>query len=211
MATSTTGEPMVPVLLRPNSEKRVRPDFRRASAALLFLLVLLLSCRRQPSWAHGQTHVQIAIQSSDFSSGGAIPQRFTCDGAGLSPSLQWAAPPAGTKSIALVMHDPDAMIDFTHWLAFNIPPGVRSIAEGASGQSTMPPGSSEGTNDFDRAGYGGPCPPGSKPHRYVIQIYALDTRLALQSGATRKQLDSAMSGHILAEGEISGTYRRTGQ
>jgi Raf kinase inhibitor-like YbhB/YbcL family protein len=202
---------MVPGLQEINTEKRARAAFFRAALALICLLVLVLSCRRQPSWAHSQAHVNIVIRSSSFSNGGAIPQRFTCDGAGLSPNLQWATLPAGTKSIALVMHDPDAVIDFTHWLAFNIPPGMRSLAEGASGQSAMPAGSSEGTNDFDRLGYGGPCPPGSKPHRYVIQVYSLDTRLALRPGAFRKQLDAAMDGHILAEGQIVGTYQRTGQ
>jgi Raf kinase inhibitor-like YbhB/YbcL family protein len=196
--------------MRVDSEKRAPQAFFRAASALLCLLVLLLSCRREPGWAHGQTHAHIAIQSSSFSNGGAIPQRLACDGAGLSPSLQWAAPPTGTESIALVMHDPDAPTDFTHWLVFNISTGVRSLGEGASERS-MPAGSSEGTNDFDRPGYGGPCPPGSKPHRYVIQVYSLDTRLDLPTGATRKQLDAAMSGHILAEGQISGTYRRAAQ
>ena len=109
------------------------------------------------------------------------------------------------------MHDPDAVFDFTHWIAFNIPPGERPLAEGASTQAALPQGASEGTNDFGRPGYGGPCPPGNRPHRYVFRLYALDVRLALPEGANRKQLESAMRGHVLAEGEITGSYRRSSQ
>ena len=202
---------MIPGVLKVNSDKHTWRVVYRATWSLLFLLVFLLACRREPSWAHGQAHVSIPIESSDFSNGGAIPQPLTCDGAGLSPDLQWGAVPAGTKSVVLVMHDPDALIDFTHWLAFNISPGVQSVAEGASERSAMPPGSAEGKNDFDNSGYGGPCPPGNKTHHYVIQVIALDTRLNLPTGASRKQLDSAITGHIVAEGQIAGTYRRGGR
>ena len=202
---------MIPGFLKAASERRGSRRIFRATLTLVCLLVFAISCRRQPSWAHGQPHTNMTIQSSSFSNGGAIPQRFTCDGAGLSPNVQWTVPPAGTKSIVLVMHDPDALIDFTHWLVFNIPPGVQSLAERASEQPAMPPGSSEGANDFDRFGYGGPCPPGGKLHRYVFQVFALDMRLALRPGASRKQLDAAMGGHILAEGHISGTYQRAGR
>jgi Raf kinase inhibitor-like YbhB/YbcL family protein len=205
------GGTMIPGPLKANSEKRAWRVDLCATLALLCFMLFLPSCRREPSWAHGQAHVSIPIESSDFSNGGAIPQRLTCDGANLSPDLQWGAVPAGTKSIALVMHDPDALVDFTHWLAFNISPGVQSMTEGASERSAMPPGSAEGTNDFDNSGYGGPCPPGNKTHHYVIQVIALDTRLDLPRGASRKQLNSAITGHLLAEGEITGTYRRTGQ
>jgi Raf kinase inhibitor-like YbhB/YbcL family protein len=108
------------------------------------------------------------------------------------------------------MHDPDALIDFTHWIAFNIPPAVQSLPEGAAGHG-MPQGSSEGTNDFGQPRYGGPCPPGSRPHHYIFHVYALDILLTLPPAADRKQLDSAISGHVLAEGEISGIYRRAKQ
>jgi Raf kinase inhibitor-like YbhB/YbcL family protein len=109
------------------------------------------------------------------------------------------------------MDDPDAPVDFTHWLAYNIPPGVRELAQGASAQAAMPHGSAEGTNDFRSLGYGGPCPPAGKPHHYVFRLYALDIRLDLPPGAARKQLDSALERHTLADGQIIAIYRRTNQ
>jgi Raf kinase inhibitor-like YbhB/YbcL family protein len=149
----------------------------------------------------------LLVRSSSFSDGGSIPRRFTCDGAGDSPNLQWPVVPAAAKSVAIVMNDPDAPVDFTHWLVYNIPPGVRGLAEGAS-QQAMPQGSAEGINDFMRPGYGGPCPPAGKPHHYVFRLYALDIRLDAPPGATRKQLDSAIERHVIAEGQIVAMYRR---
>ena len=126
------------------------------SSSCLLATVLL----SQPSGlAHGQARTSLWVRSSSFSNGRSIPARYTCDGADLSPVLQWQSAPAGTKSFAIVMDDPDAPIDFTHWLVYNIPPGVRELAEGASQQGAMPHGSVEGINDFGRPGYGGPCPP----------------------------------------------------
>lgn len=146
--------------------------------------------------------------SSSFVNGGAIPRRFTCDGAGDSPSLGWFGEPAGTKSFAIVMNDPDAPIDFTHWLVYNIPAGVRRLATGASTHGAMPQGSEEGTNSFGQFGYGGPCPPPGKPHHYVFRIFAIDAGIDLPSGASRAQLESAVRGHVLAEGQIVGIYGR---
>lgn len=179
-----------------------------ALTARLCPLVILVACHHEPEFAQGTAHPSLEIRSSGFANGSSIPPRFTCDGANVSPGLQWSVPPSGTKSIALVMHDPDALVDFTHWIVFNLPPGAGSLAEGASGQGILPQGSAEGRNDFGRQGYGGPCPPGDKPHRYIFHIYALDIRLDLPLGVNRKQLDSAISRHILAGGEITGTYRR---
>jgi Raf kinase inhibitor-like YbhB/YbcL family protein len=172
------------------------------------LLILPIACRNEPELVRGQAAHPMQIRSSSFTNGGVIPQGDTCDGAGLSPGLQWSAPPSGTKTLALVMHDPDALMDFTHWIAFNIPPAVQSLPEGASQHSGLPQGTAEGTNGFGNVGYGGPCPPGGKLHHYIFKIYALDLRLELPTGADRKQIDAAMSGHILAEGEVVGVYRR---
>ena len=151
------------------------------------------------------------LTSAAFTHGGKIPTRFTCDGADVSPNLQWTAAPTGAKSLAIVMDDPDAAADFTHWLAYNIPPDIRELAEGASAQAAMPHGSAQGTNDFTRIGYGGPCPPAGKPHHYVFRLYALDIRLDLPPGASRIQLDSAIEHHIVAEGQIIGIYRRASE
>ena len=109
------------------------------------------------------------------------------------------------------MNDPDAPVDFTHWIAYNIPPDVSGLAEGASAQAAMPDGSAEGTNDFRRHGYAGPCPPAGKPHHYVFRLYALDIRLDSPPRTTRKQLESAIERHIVAEGQIIGIYQRASQ
>ncbi len=150
----------------------------------------------------------LQVRSNDFAPGGLIPRRYTCDGEDLSPQIAWQAAPAGAMSLALLVHDPDAPADFTHWLAYDIAPGTRDLPEGASARGAMPAGVREGTNDFARRGYSGPCPPPGKPHRYVFKLFALDARLDLPVGATRNQLEAAMKGHILAEGRLTGSYRR---
>jgi hypothetical protein len=176
---------------------------------LACLLVLLFLWRRPSASAHGQAGATLQIQSESFSNGGAIPRQYTCDGANDSPSLHWRNAPAGTKTFALVMSDPDAPVDFTHWIAYNIPASARELAEGASARGNMPEGSDEGTNSFGRFGYGGPCPPPGRPHHYVFRVYALDIRLNLPPGASRRQVESAIGEHVLAVGEITGLYRRT--
>jgi Raf kinase inhibitor-like YbhB/YbcL family protein len=177
----------------------------------LCLLTVLVACRHPPGSTEGQDRPVLQLDSTSFSNEGAIAQRNTCDGADLSPSLQWSAGPAGTKSFALVMHDPDAEFDFTHWLVYNIPPSVHSLSEGASGHSAMPQGSLEGTNSFNRFGYSGPCPPSGKPHHYLFELYALDSRFNLGTGAMRNNFDSAVARHILAEGRMTGTYQSAGR
>jgi hypothetical protein len=158
--------------------------------------------------AEGQANPGLNVTSSSFSEGGAMPQRLTCDGEDISPNLQWRAGPYGTKSFAMVMDDPDAPIDFTHWIAFNIPASTRQLAEGASMHSTLPSGSAEGGNSFGRIGYGGPCPPPGKLHHYIFRLYALDMSLTLPPGAEMNQVKAAIARHILAEGRIVGLYQR---
>ena len=151
------------------------------------------------------------VETSSFSSGDNIPKRFTCDGAGLSPEIHWPSPPTGTRSLAIVMDDPDAPLGFVHWLVYDIPVETRAIAEGASSQSGLPHGAVEGINSSDTAGYAGPCPPGTKPHHYVFRLYALDVPLDLPSGRTKDQLAAAVKDHVLAEGQITGLYGRGSQ
>lgn len=179
-----------------------------AIVAILGSLVFLTFFGRRFMPAQSRGGDSLAVRSSSFPSSGAIPKRYTCDGAGISPNLQWSAVPAGTRSLALVMHDPDAPGDFTHWLAYNIPPGTRELAEGASASGALPAGSAEGMNGFGRTGYGGPCPPAGPPHHYVFHLYAVDSRLDLPAGVERSRLESAMRPHILASGEIVGLYGR---
>ncbi len=201
---------MNPELRKNRAGRRVRSITAAAIVFLAGLLVFLVLWQRHSASVQGQARATLQIHSNSFANGGAIPRRYTCDGAGDSPGLEWPSAPAGTKSFALVMNDPDALLDFTHWLAYNIPPGVRRLAEGASAQGAMPQGSAEGTNSFGRFGYGGPCPPAGKLHHYVFRLYALDIRLDLASGATRDQVESAIHQHVLAAGQIIGIYRRPG-
>jgi len=142
------------------------------------------------------------ITSSAFHEGANIPSKFTCDGSDTSPPLQIAGVPSGAKSLVLIVDDPDAPGGlFTHWLVWNIPPQTGSIAEGSAAQGV------QGANDFGKSGYRGPCPPPGT-HRYSFKIFALDRELELRSGAKRSQVDAAMKGHVIAQGELVGRYAK---
>ncbi len=145
---------------------------------------------------------KMKITTSAFQEGGNIPSKFSCDGADTSPPLQIADVPSGAKSLVLIVDDPDAPSGlFTHWTVWNISPQTSSIAEGNT------PNGVQGTSDFGKSGYGGPCPP-SGTHRYYFKIFALDRELDLPSGAKRGQLDAAMKGRVIAQGELMGRYSR---
>jgi Raf kinase inhibitor-like YbhB/YbcL family protein len=145
---------------------------------------------------------RMKITSSAFHEGGNIPSKFTCDGSDTSPPLQITGIPSEAKSLVLIADDPDAPGGlFTHWLVWNIPPQTNSIAEGSA------PKGVHGTNDFGKPDYKGPCPPPGT-HRYSFKIYALDRELDLRGGAKRSQLDAAMKGHVIAQGELVGRYAR---
>jgi len=140
------------------------------------------------------------VSSPAFESNKLIPAKYTCDGDDVSPPLTIGGIPEGTKSLVLIVDDPDApMGTWDHWVVWNIPP-TRSIAEG-----TVP--GTEGLNTYRRHSYGGPCPP-SGTHRYFFKVYALDTVLSLSSNATKRDVEKAMQGHVLAKGELIGLYRR---
>jgi Raf kinase inhibitor-like YbhB/YbcL family protein len=148
------------------------------------------------------------IKSSAFGSGEMIAAKYTCDGADFSPPLEWTGSPTGTKSFALICDDPDApMGTWVHWVIYDIPPTATMLAEGITREKDLPGGGTQGSNDFRKIGYGGPCPPGGT-HRYFFKLYALDAVLGLKPGITKDQLLKAMRGHILAEAQIMGTYRR---
>jgi Raf kinase inhibitor-like YbhB/YbcL family protein len=157
-----------------------------------------------PSTPPGVTLSRISVTSKAFTSGGAVPVDYSCDGADRSPPLTWSAPPEGTKSIAILADDPDSPGgDFTHWIAYDIPPSTVSVPE-AVDAATL--GGDEGTNSFGRGGYGGPCPPRQEMHRYYFHVFALNASLGLKPGATRDTLDAAMSHRVLAEGFLMGTF-----
>jgi hypothetical protein len=154
----------------------------------------------------------LSLISPAFSHQGDIPMRYTCEGADASPPLSWSDVPEGARSFALIVDDPDApdpkapRTIWVHWVLYNLPATARGLPEGAS-RETLPPGTKEGRNDWNRTGYGGPCPPIGR-HRYFHKLYALDAVLPDLGDPTKKELETAMEGHILARAELIGTYEK---
>jgi hypothetical protein len=152
----------------------------------------------------------LTLVSAAFAPGAAIPKRHTCDGQDLAPPLSWTGVPAGARSLALIVDDPDApdpkapTTTWVHWILYNLPPGTTSLPEGVA---ELPPGTLEGVNDWRRTGYGGPCPPVGR-HRYFHKLYALDVVLPDLHRPLKKVLAAAMQGHVLAQAELVGTYQR---
>lgn len=148
------------------------------------------------------------INSPAFENGGMIPSKYTCDGDNVSPPLKWTDAPKSTLCFALINDDPDApMGTWVHWVMYNIPVQTQSLDENVPKTSDLKNGARQGMTDFGRTGYGGPCPP-SGIHRYFFKLYALDTMLTLPKDVTKSQLLSAMKGHILAETQMLGRYKR---
>ena len=153
------------------------------------------------------------LTSTTFSHQHAIPERCTCEGADVSPALAWSDAPPNTQSFVLIVDDPDApdpaapRTTWVHWVLFNVPASCRGIAEGAG---DLPAGSGQGLNDWRRTGYGGPCPPIGR-HRYFHKLYALDTTLAPHGHPTKRDVERAMHGHVLAQAELIGTYQKRGR
>jgi Raf kinase inhibitor-like YbhB/YbcL family protein len=144
---------------------------------------------------------QMKITSPSFQEGGSIPEKFSKNGRNVSPELRIEGAPAQAKSLALIVDDPDAPVGlFTHWLVWNIDPKIAQIAEGRA-----PSGAVQGKNDFGEIGYGGPQPP-SGTHRYYFKVFALDRRLDLKPGAKRREVDAAIKGHVIGQGELMGRY-----
>ncbi len=150
----------------------------------------------------------LTLTSPAFADRAEIPARHTCEGQDLSPALAWSGAPAGTKSLALVVDDPDApdpkapRMTWVHWVVYDVPPGAEGLPEGAR---ALPAGTREGVNDWRRAGYGGPCPPVGR-HRYFFKLYALDRTLGDLGKPTKARLEQAMEGHVLAKAELVGTH-----
>lgn len=153
--------------------------------------------------------MDIRVTSSAFEEGGMIPRKYTCDGADISPPLAWTGVPENAKTLALISDDPDApMGTWVHWVLFNLPASEKGLPEGVPTDRELKNGARQGRNDFRHIGYGGPCPP-SGTHRYFFKLYALDKALDLPAGTTRAELLQAMEGHILAQGQLMGRYRRS--
>ncbi len=150
-----------------------------------------------------------ALHTSAFPAEGEIPAKYTCSGADVSPALEWTEAPAGTKSFALVVDDPDAPSGtFTHWVLYNLGPQETAVSENLPKTEQLPSGARQGRNDFRRTGYSGPCPPPGKPHRYFFKLYALDDVLQLTGAPTRQDLERAIKGHVLGEASVMGKFKR---
>ena len=154
----------------------------------------------------------LILESSAFENGAAIPAKFTCSGDDVSVPLNWEGVPDGTQSLVLIVDDPDApdpeapKMVWVHWVLYNIPPDIGSLAERMT-TTTLPAGASEGINDWNNPGYGGPCPPIGR-HRYFHKLYALDCVLETMNGPTKADVEAAMQGHIIAQAELMGTFQK---
>ncbi len=172
-------------------------------AALLLALSLALP-------AHGGEHMALSITSPVFENGGGIPSKYTCEGKDISPALMFSGVPEGTKSLVLIVDDPDApdpaapKMTWVHWVLYNLPPDTTGLEESVA---SLPAGGLEGVNDWKRTGYGGPCPPIGR-HRYFFKLYALDTVLSDLYKPTKAELEQAMQNHALAQVELVGTYQK---
>jgi Raf kinase inhibitor-like YbhB/YbcL family protein len=154
-------------------------------------------------------NMPLSLATSAFPPGGNIPAKYTCQGADVSPALSWKDAPDKTKTFALIVADPDAPVgNWTHWVLYNLPASVHELPEDVAKTEALPNGGQQGRNDFHRAGYGGPCPPPGKPHRYFFKLYAMDSALDLPAGASQQQLEKAMHGHILAQAELMGKFQK---
>jgi Raf kinase inhibitor-like YbhB/YbcL family protein len=183
-------------------------------APLVLALAVAPACggpQRSDAGEEEEGPMAFTMTSTAFTDRGTIPALHTCDAEDLSPELSWDQPPVGTRSLALVCDDPDApMGTWVHWVLYDIPPETSGLPEGvpATERLSQPGGARQGKNDFGRVGYGGPCPPPGKPHRYFFRLYALDALLELEPGATKGQLEKAMEGHVLGAAGLVGTYAR---
>jgi len=204
--------------LSPNSSAAAGPREKELNSmsvrAKVVVLICLLLCFFSLPFSEflaqekGGT-MSLQITSAAFSAGETIPRKFTCDGPDVSPKLTWNEPPVKTQSFALIVDDPDAPVGtWVHWVLFDLPADTKELSEGIAKQEQLSNGARQGRNDFGKIGYGGPCPPPGKPHRYFFKLYALDSKLNLKAGATKADVERAMKGHVVANAELIGRYGR---
>lgn len=180
----------------------------------IFFLLISLTClysfngTTNKLYAKTKGDTKMTITSTAFSDGGMIPKDYTCDGKDISPPLAWTNVPKGTKSLAIICDDPDAPAGtWVHWVLFNIPTTVNELPKNIPPVKVFENGAKHGINDFQKFGYGGPCPP-SGTHRYYFKLYALDVKLMQQPGMTKAVLLNAMQDHILAKAQLMGKYKQ---
>ena len=156
--------------------------------------------------------MSLTLTSTAFQHDGEIPVQYTCEGDDISPALSWVEVPAGAASLVLIVDDPDApdpkapKMTWVHWVLYGLPPDARGLPEAVTAKA-LPPGAREGTNDWKRTGYGGPCPPIGR-HRYFFKLYALDSELPDLAHPTKAKLEAAMEGHVLEKAQLMGTYQK---
>jgi len=188
--------------------KKIKDGTMKKKSCRFILLFFFFTCNFSTLPFAGAEGGTMELISSAFSEGAMIAGKYTCDGADVSPPLNWRALPAGTKSLALICDDPDAPVGtWVHWVYYDIPAGTEGLPEKVSANERPVQGGTQGKNDFRKIGYGGPCPPGGT-HRYYFKLYALDTTLNLSPGATKKQVLKAMETHIIDQAQLMGKYRR---
>ena len=182
---------------------------------LTLLIALQAGCAPSSPRTNGDTPMTFTVTSTAFDAGQPIPQKYTGDGEDRSPPFSWSGVPEGSKLLALICDDPDAPIaePWVHWVIYNLPAELTSLSEGIAPIERLedPAGALQGANSWTSGqtiGYRGPAPPPGKPHRYYFRLYALDAELDLEPGLSKNNLLEAMNGHILAEGQLMGTYQR---
>ena len=178
---------------------------------LSFIRVAFIVFFSTAALAEGEQNMSLILQSADFADQGEIPKELTCDGNDSSPALSWSGLPQQTKSLVLIVDDPDApdpakpKMTWVHWLLYNIPPTLKELPRAVT-EKDLPQGTQQGKNDWKRTGYGGPCPPVGR-HRYFHKLYALDIELPNLHQPNKTQLEKAMAGHVLGQAELIGTYQ----
>lgn len=176
--------------------------YSKSSLIIIFILILIFPINSS------NKIMEIKVTSTAFKEGDMIPSKYTCDNTNISPQIAWANYPKQTESFVLISDDPDAPVGtWVHWVVYNIPPKINELKENFKKDSMSPEGIMQGTTDFRKIGYGGPCPP-SGTHRYYFKIYALDIILNVKPGLTKKEILEKMEGHVIGEGQLMGKYKR---
>jgi Raf kinase inhibitor-like YbhB/YbcL family protein len=178
-------------------------------AAVGMLVAVVFGVRFGTDAAEKAEKGAMQLTSTAFNEGGPIPAPYTCDGRNVSPPLKWTGTPSGAKALVLIVDDPDAPVGtWVHWVLYDLPANATELAEQVQKSQYVAGGAMQGLNDFRHLGYGGPCPPPGKSHRYFFKLYALDQPLGLKPGLTKKEIERAMEKHVLAQGQLIGTYKR---
>ena len=197
--------------------KKETNKYRKYDIISVFLAVaavtIVCAVSMSANYLHAEEKMTLTLRSTAFTNGGEIPSKYTCEGEDIAPPLEWEGVPEKTRSLVLIIDDPDApdpkapRMTWVHWVLYNIPPDTVGLPEGVT-MVGLPPETEEGLNDWKRTGYGGPCPPVGR-HRYFHKLYALDTILEGMDMPTKTQIETAMRWHVIAKTELVGTYKKS--